>query len=172
MIGDGPRRSELEHLAAELGVTDCVHFLGIRADVPQLLGLVDVLLLTSHIEANPVSILEAMACGKPVVATRVGSVSESVLDGETGYLVEPGCMDAIVRRVVELFQNPARAAAFGAAGRQHVVTAGRWTRWFAAMRFCSRGCSRLKRPQCAACASAAAGQAQRLNCHARRTHGR
>ena len=127
-ILDDWRRSaalELEHLAAELGVTDCVHFLGIRADVPQLLGLVDVLLLTSHIEANPVSILEAMACGKPVVATRVGSVSESVRDGETGYLVEPGDEIALVERVVELFQNPTRAAAFGAAGRQLVV--GRWS---------------------------------------------
>jgi glycosyltransferase involved in cell wall biosynthesis len=125
MIGDGPRRPELESLAAELGVTDCVHFLGIRADVPQLLGLVDMLLLTSHIEANPVSILEAMACGKPIAATRVGSVSESVRDGETGYLVEPGDETALVGRAVELFQNPTRAAAFGAAGRQLVVD--RWS---------------------------------------------
>jgi glycosyltransferase involved in cell wall biosynthesis len=125
MIGDGPRRAELEQLSAKLGVADCVHFLGIRADVPKLLGLVDVLLLTSHIEANPVSILEALACGKPVVATRVGSVAESVLDGENGYLVEPGSEDAMVRRVVELFRNPARAAALGAAGREHVVN--RWS---------------------------------------------
>ena len=102
-----------------------VHFLGTRADVPQLLGLVDVLLLTSHNEANPVSILEASSCGKPVIATRVGSVGESVRSGENGYLVEPGDENAFVRHVVDLFQNPERVEALGAAGRQLVVE--RWS---------------------------------------------
>ena len=90
IIGDGPRRPELELLAAQLGLSDCVHFLGKRFDVPELLGLLDVFVLTSHNEANPVSILEALATGKPVVSTAVGSIPETVLEGVTGYLVDPG----------------------------------------------------------------------------------
>ena len=78
------RERSSSRLARENGVADCVHFLGTRDDVPELLGLLDVLLLTSHNEANPVSILEGLACGKPVVATRVGSVPESVLDEQVG----------------------------------------------------------------------------------------
>ncbi len=121
VIGDGSLRPGLEQLAGELGLREVVHFLGTRSDVPELLALLDVLLLTSHNEANPVSILEALACGKPVVATRVGSVPETVLDGQVGYLVEPGGVDSMAQRVVQLFHNPARAAALGASGRQSVI---------------------------------------------------
>jgi glycosyltransferase involved in cell wall biosynthesis len=121
VIGDGLERPRLEQRAAELAIADRVHFLGTRPDVPELLGLLDVLLLTSLNEANPVSILEGLACGKPVVATRVGSVGETVLDGEVGYLVESGSTEAMARRVVELFRDRSLAAALGAAGRQHVV---------------------------------------------------
>lgn len=125
VIGDGPQRARLETLARESSIADVVHFLGSRNDVPGLLPLVDVLLLTSHMEANPVSILEAMACGKPVVATRVGSVPETVLDGRTGYLVAPGGVQEAVARVLDLWRDTARAATFGQAGRQHVVA--RWS---------------------------------------------
>ena len=106
IIGDGGERPQLEQRTAALGIADCVHFLGTRPDVPELLNLLDVLLLTSLNEANPVSILEGLACGKPVVATRVGSVPETVLDGQVGYLVEPGSADAMSRRVVELLGEP------------------------------------------------------------------
>lgn len=121
VIGDGPRRAELEALAQSLGLAGAVHFLGTRADIPDLLGLVDVLVLSSHMEANPVSILEGLACGKPVVATRVGSVPESVIDGKTGHLVPPGDADALAARVLELFCHPAIAGQMGRAGRQLVV---------------------------------------------------
>src|SRR5690606_33927770 len=94
VIGDGPRRRELEARAVELQLNNAlqtrVHFLGRRADVSQLLTLLDVFVLTSQMEANPVSILEAAACGKPVVSTAVGSIPEVVLEGQTGFLVEPG----------------------------------------------------------------------------------
>ena len=76
VVGDGPKREELQALAHLLDVSHAMHFLGTRSDVPELLSLVDVLALTSHREANPVSILEAMAADKPVVATRVGSVDQ------------------------------------------------------------------------------------------------
>ncbi|MFH1923212.1 MAG: glycosyltransferase, partial [Planctomycetota bacterium] len=87
-------------------------------------SLVDVLLLTSHMEANPVSILEAMACEKPVVATRVGSVPETVLDGETGFLVAPGDARGLADRVIELFRNPERAARMGREARERVLARG------------------------------------------------
>src|SRR5262249_9187962 len=121
VIGDGPRREELESLAAQLNLTDRVHFLGQRPNVSQLLNVLDVFVLTSHNEANPVSILEALATGKPVVATRVGSVPETVLDGITGYLVEPSAENEMTQRIVELLLNPAKANRFGTAGRRHVV---------------------------------------------------
>lgn len=121
IIGDGPRRAQLESLAADLRIQDGVHFLGDRADVPALLRLMDVFLLTSHNEANPVSILESLATGVPVIATRVGSIPETVLDGQTGYLVEPGDEAQMAERISELFRSPERARQMGAAGRDHVV---------------------------------------------------
>ncbi len=121
IVGDGALRGGLELYAAELQIADWVHFLGTRPDVSELLNLLDVVLLTSRIEANPVSILEALASGKPVVATRVGSVPESVLDGEVGYLVEPGDSEAMADRVARLLSDRRLAATFGAAGRRHVV---------------------------------------------------
>jgi glycosyltransferase involved in cell wall biosynthesis len=124
IIGDGPKRPELEALRDKLGLGDAVHFLGTRGDIPELLSLADVLMLTSHMEANPVSILEALACGKPVVATRVGSIAESVHDGQSGYLVEPGDAAALADRTVELFNDRATARRFGQAGRQTVVEHG------------------------------------------------
>jgi glycosyltransferase involved in cell wall biosynthesis/O-antigen/teichoic acid export membrane protein len=121
VIGDGPRRAELETLAGQLGVAQCVHFLGKRSDVVRLLNLLDVFVLCSHNEANPVSILEALATGKPVVATRVGSIPETVLNGETGYIVEPGSEPEMTRRIVELLVDPGKARRMGSAGRRHVV---------------------------------------------------
>ncbi len=78
-------------------------------------------LLTSHNEANPVSILEAMSVGKPVVATDVGSIHEAVADGRTGYLVPPGDATALSARLVELLEDPLRAQEMGAAAREAVV---------------------------------------------------
>jgi len=121
IVGDGPRRRKLESLARHWSLDDAVDFLGTRSDVAELLSLLDVLVLTSHMEANPVSILEAMASERPVVATRVGSVPETVLHGQTGYLTAPGDANQIAARVVELFRKPERAAAMGRAGREHVI---------------------------------------------------
>jgi glycosyltransferase involved in cell wall biosynthesis len=121
VVGDGALRPKLEVLRDNLGLTGAIHFLGTRSDIPELLSVVDVLMLTSHMEANPVSILEALACGKPVVATRVGSIPETVHDGENGYLVAPGSSQALAERVERLFDDPDLARRFGEAGRQTVV---------------------------------------------------
>ena len=121
VVGDGSQREKLAALAAELSLDEAVQFLGSRGDVSELLALMNVLLLTSHMEANPVSIMEAMATEKPVVATRVGSVGETVIDGMTGHLVAPGDVAALAARTIELLRAPDRAARMGRAGREHVI---------------------------------------------------
>ncbi len=128
VIGDGPQRAELEQLAAELGLLSergtagaAVRFLGNRSDVPLLLSSLDVLALTSHNEANPVSILEALSCETPVVATDVGSVHESVQEGVTGHLVAPGDESAFTSRLVDLLFDPIKINQFGQNGRAWVI---------------------------------------------------
>lgn len=122
VIGDGPRRAQLEVLATELGIREAVHFLGTRSDVPQLLALVDVLVLSSHMEANPVSILEGLACGKPVVSTRVGSIAESVKHGKNGLLVDPGSEEQLGAAVAGLLADRELAREMGQIGRETVVS--------------------------------------------------
>ncbi|MBN2217162.1 MAG: glycosyltransferase [Pirellulales bacterium] len=125
IVGDGPERKRLEVLATDLGLVQSVRFLGTRDDVPELLALFDVMLLTSDMEANPVSILEAMAAEKPVVAPAVGSVGETVVDGKTGRLFPPGDVEAAAAAVIELLADRERAAAMGRAGRETVLA--RWS---------------------------------------------
>jgi glycosyltransferase involved in cell wall biosynthesis len=124
VVGDGPRRATLEALARDLSIDKSVRFVGTRNDVPELLSLVDVAVLTSHMESNPVSLLEAMASETPVVATRVGSVPETVIDGKTGFLAAPGDADEIAERVVRLLDDPGLARRMGRAGREQVVAHG------------------------------------------------
>jgi glycosyltransferase involved in cell wall biosynthesis len=121
VVGDGPRREELERLAADMRLTDAVRFAGTRPDVPEVLSLLDCFLLTSRMEANPVSILEAMACEKPVVAPRVGSIGETVFDDQTGYLFDAGDGATAAARVAAILADPRLAARLGRAGRAHVV---------------------------------------------------
>ena len=125
VIGDGPRRGELETLAERLAIAPSVKFLGSRSDVPQLLSACDLVALTSHNEASPVSILEALSAGVPVVASNVGSVRETVAEGETGRLFPAGDLDAFVAAVVGLLDDGAARARFGAEGRRRV--AQRWS---------------------------------------------
>ena len=124
IVGDGPQRPGLEAFARQLDVASSVRFLGMRSDIPALLAAMDVFVLTSRMEANPVSILEAMAAGLPVVAPRVGSIDESVVEGVTGYMTEPGCVEPVAERLVELLENPARARTMGIAGQQTVQQTG------------------------------------------------
>lgn len=121
IIGDGPLRGELEQLVQQLGVADVTQFLGSRHDVEHVLQAVDVLALTSHNEASPVSILEGLSCGVPCVASNVGSVSETVVDNVTGKLFPKGNQTAYVNAVLELLENDTLRARLGAAGRQLVI---------------------------------------------------
>ena len=125
VIGDGPRRGEFEALAATLGVAPAVRFLGSRSDVPELLAACDLVALTSHNEASPVSILEALATGRPVVASNVGSVRETVVDGETGRLFEAGDATAFAAAATALLRDGPARDRMGAEGRRRVVE--RWS---------------------------------------------
>jgi glycosyltransferase involved in cell wall biosynthesis len=121
IVGDGPQRARLETIATEQQLGECVHFLGSRDDVPELLATMDVFALTSQMEANPVSILEALSTEVPVVATRVGSVSSMVRPGTTGYLAEPDDAETLARHWLSLLSQPEQARKMGQAGRALVT---------------------------------------------------
>jgi glycosyltransferase involved in cell wall biosynthesis len=121
IAGDGPDRSTLAVRAEAAGLADRVRFLGSRRDIPDLLAACDVFVLPSLIEGLPLSVLEAMAAARPVVATRVPGTDEAVVDGETGMLVPPRDPEALAHAIRSVLSNPERAARFGAAGRARVI---------------------------------------------------
>ena len=116
-VGEGPERETLEALARRLGIADRVAFLGNRDDVPQLLASCDLFVLPSLYEGLPISILEAMAAGKPVVATAIGGTSEEVVEGVTGFLVPPADAGALAAGIRRVLCDEALALRLGAAGR-------------------------------------------------------
>jgi glycosyltransferase involved in cell wall biosynthesis len=121
IVGDGVTRPELETLCANLRITPNVHFTGSRNDVARLLRAIDVFVLTSTTEAFPISLLEAMACGRPSVCTAVGGVPEVLNDGESGYLVPPKDPQQLAARLVSLLSDPDTARRMGRAGRERVA---------------------------------------------------
>jgi glycosyltransferase involved in cell wall biosynthesis len=120
LIGDGPEAGSLAALSRQLGLQEAVRFLGTRSDIPQLLSLLDVVALPSLEEGFPNVVLEAMAAGKPVVATRVGGTPEAVIHRETGLLVPPKDPRALADAILEVLDDPQRANAMGQAGRERV----------------------------------------------------
>ncbi len=121
IVGDGPALPDLRQLATDLEIASNVHFLGTRSDIPRVLSAMNVFCLTSHNEANPVSILEALAVQVPVVATNVGSVSATVQPNRTGFLVPPGDERTFADSVIQLINNPTMAREFGKCGRDEVA---------------------------------------------------
>ncbi|MBA2292869.1 MAG: N-acetyl-alpha-D-glucosaminyl L-malate synthase BshA [Gemmatimonadales bacterium] len=122
MVGDGPDRQDAENEAKELGVAADVRFLGRLDTVAPLLAASDLLLLPSQTESFGLAALEAMACGTPVVASRIGGIPEVIIDGINGILEPPGSVEAMARRAMALLRDPAahaamRAAAIARAGR-------------------------------------------------------
>ena len=122
IVGDGPYRPEVEALIKALGLEKRVTLLGFRRDVPALLGASDLFVLSTDLwEGLPLTILEAMAAGRPVVASRIGGIVEAVSEGETGLLVPPKDPVALEEAMYSLLSNPAKAAAMGQAGRERVA---------------------------------------------------
>ena len=120
IVGDGPERAALEAEVARLGLERTVELLGMRGDVGELLAAADVFVLASDSEGLPMSVLEAMAAGLPVVASAVGGVPELVREGETGMLVPPRDSAALAGAIRRLVEDPALRDRLGAAGRQRV----------------------------------------------------
>lgn len=122
IVGDGTERSRLESLAETLGIQAQVRFLGARDDVPALVSLFDVAVLSSRPVVETVSnaVLEYMAARKPVVVTRVGSLPELIEEGRTGFLVEPGDWQAMAKRIVQLLQDRSLAKRLGQAAQDRV----------------------------------------------------
>jgi len=121
MVGDGPDRPELERLSRELDIESSTHFVGFQDDVGPWYRAFDALLLPSRNEGTPVSVIEALAAGRPAVATRVGGLADVVTDGTDGYLVELGDLQGAADRLALLARDAKLRARMGAAGRERVV---------------------------------------------------
>jgi sugar transferase (PEP-CTERM/EpsH1 system associated) len=120
--GDGPLHATLQARVRDLGIEHSVRFLGHRQDVEVVLAALDVFVLSSVSEGLSNTILEAMASGLPVVATRVGGAEELVVDGETGLLVEPGLPRKMAEALQLLLTNESKRRTMGAAARGRVET--------------------------------------------------
>ena len=120
MVGDGVLRRSAERLARQLGLAGRLLFPGWWQDIPGLLSATEVSVLSSRHEGLPRVLIEAAACSRPVLATRVGGVPEAVEDGTNGYLVPPGDPEALAGRWTELLENAELRQSFGLAGRRLV----------------------------------------------------
>ena len=121
IAGDGPMRERVEALAAQYLLGDRLEMLGECADMPHVYQGLDVLINSSHSEALPLAVMEAMACGVPVVATRVGGVPELVAHGTTGWLAEAGDFQSLAAAAASLIEQPSMHARFAAAARERVL---------------------------------------------------
>jgi glycosyltransferase involved in cell wall biosynthesis len=121
IVGRGEQEVSLKEEARHLGIESHVRFLGLRQDVPKLLSVMDAFVLPSLSEGLSIALLEAMAAGKPIVATRVGGNPEIVLDATTGYLVPAQAPQALADSIIRLLANRSLALEFGEKGRQRVL---------------------------------------------------
>ena len=121
VVGDGPSRESVEDMVRREGVSGRVHLLGQRDDIPNLLSASDVFVLCSKKEGLPISVIEAMLSGLPVVATRVGGLPELVEDGHTGFLVPPGDPEAVARAIRSLAEDQALRSNMGRRAREKAL---------------------------------------------------
>lgn len=120
VIGSGSSEftNRLQNHVAEKALTGCVHFLGWRNDINEILAVADLLVVAAEQEPFGLTIVEAMASGMPVVATRSGGPEEIVLDGKTGLLVSPAKPQELAEGIIKVLQDGVLAKAFGSAGRE------------------------------------------------------
>jgi glycosyltransferase involved in cell wall biosynthesis len=118
LVGDGALREQAEQQAGVLGLARQVHFLGLRTDIPEALGAMNVFVLSSNYEGNPLSVMEAMASGLPVVSTAASGVPDLVQSGKEGLLVQPGDVRGLSDAMVSLLRNREARESFGMAAAQ------------------------------------------------------
>lgn len=118
LVGDGPKLSEMKDLAQSLGMSDRVNFLGFRKDVSEILAKAHIFTLISNWEGFPLSTLEAMRAGLPIVVSDVGGASEAVTEGKTGYCIPRGDVLALRKRLFTLVTDPELRRTLGQAARQ------------------------------------------------------
>jgi glycosyltransferase involved in cell wall biosynthesis len=121
IVGRGELDLDLRRLAKELDVERYVRFLGFRNDVLRFLRLIDLFVLPSLSEGLSIAVLEAMAAGKPVVATRVGGNPELIVDGETGFLVPPMNADALASQIIDILKDETLRVKMGNAGHSRAI---------------------------------------------------
>ena len=119
-VGDGPQEAELKDLAVELGVADHCRFLGFRRDVPELLACLNIFVQPSPREGLSITLLEAMAARRPVIATNITGNREVVDDGIDGVLCQPMNSTALAKALIDLIENPKKARLLGKRAREKV----------------------------------------------------
>jgi glycosyltransferase involved in cell wall biosynthesis len=120
IAGEGPERTKLEEMSQKLGIASRVRFLGFVKDMPEFYQSLDLLLLTSHFEGTPLTVLEAMAMGVPVVASQVDGVEEVLEDGRDGFLAPPGNRKAFVEKVCRVLQDRSLRQKLSQVGQEKV----------------------------------------------------
>ena len=121
LVGDGPTRPMIERLAEQLGISDRVKFFGWRDDVHEVLANANIYVLASNWEGLPISLLEAMRAGLPIVASDVGGVREVIVDGETGFLVDRGDVVMLCDKLQQLVSDPELRNKMGKAGHKRYL---------------------------------------------------
>ena len=121
LVGDGPNFSTAKEVAKKLQIDQWVNFLGARTDIENILSKNDIFLLISKWEGFPISIIEAMRQGMPVIASDVGGVSEAVIDGETGFLIPRGNEKFLKEKIKELYEKRNLCYEFGENGRKRYL---------------------------------------------------
>jgi glycosyltransferase involved in cell wall biosynthesis len=121
IVGEGPARERLEKLSEDLGIARHVVFTGFIENIPEIYSFTDVAVLSSWSEGFPQSILQAMASGVPVVATKVGGVPEVVFHEKTGILIEPGDHEGLAKGIIRILNKPGEALRFAANAKELVL---------------------------------------------------
>ena len=121
LVGDGSRGAELRELTQSLGLEQVVRFLGTRRDIPEILQALDAFIMPSRWEGIPLTLLEAMGYGLPVISTRVGRAPEIITDGVNGRLTPVAEPEALARAILELYWEPEKRQAWGEQARRTVL---------------------------------------------------
>ncbi|MEO7339008.1 MAG: glycosyltransferase family 4 protein [Caldimonas sp.] len=121
VVGDGPMRSQLKGFIELFDLSARVHLAGMQTDMPSVMGELDIFVSSSHSEAMPLALMEAMASGLPVIATRVGGVPDLLQHDVTGWLAHPGDYEGLASRAVDMLQDDSLRLTTGTNGRQRAV---------------------------------------------------